>query len=135
MAKATRRWSFIVPIALFTLFCSLLVWLITWWLKLPMGALQWGVISYFMSLTFLLHAWQESALERDPNGFVGRYFAGLTIKMFLSFGLLVLLLTSVERSARLPLAITFIVLYLAYLGFSTARMTFAIRKRMSDGKA
>lgn len=88
----------------------------------------WGVISYFMLLSLALHAWQEHSLLHDPKGFIGRYIAGLSIKMLLSLTLLVVLLLTLPDGSKLKVALTFILLYLAYLGFSTARMATVLRR-------
>lgn len=128
MGPTTRRWSFLIPVVLFTLACSLVVWLVIWLTGNKMDQAIWGIISYFMLLSIGLHAWQEHALERDPNGFIGRYIAGLSIKMFLSLLVLVALLLSIPKESRSITAITFILLYLAYLGFITARMAMLIKR-------
>jgi hypothetical protein len=128
MPTAPRSWSFIIPIVLFTLACAGAVHGVHWASGKAMGQATWGVISYFMLLTLLLHAWQEPALEEDPKGFVRRYLAGLSIKMLLSFMVLVLLLLLLPKQDLLPLALSFILLYLAYLAFSTGRMAMLMRK-------
>ncbi len=128
MGSATQRWSFLIPIVLFTLVCSLLTWGILRSTGHPMDQVIWGMISYFMLLSIGLHAWQEHSLDRDPQGFIRRYLAGLSIKMLLSLFVLVVLLFVLPRSSRSLVALAFIFLYLAYLIFSTARMAMRLRK-------
>ena len=117
-----------MPIVLFTLACTLATWLVYRYAGLRMGQAAWGVISYYMVLTALLHAWQEGGRDISPQVLVRRYMAGLAIKMFLSLIVLVLLLFLLPKEAVLHVALTFILLYLAYLGFSTARMTMVLRR-------
>ena len=128
MALAARRWSFLIPIVLFTLACSVITVFVLWSIDRTVHQHIWGIISYFMLLTTFLHAWQERASEHDPKGFIRRYLAGLSIKMLLSLFILIALLLSIAKEDRLVIALIFILLYLAYLGFSTARMALLIRK-------
>ncbi len=128
MNPTIRRWSFFIPIVLFTLACSLVVWLAFWFTGNTMGQAVWGMISYFMLFSMALHAWQEHALRTDPKGFTTRYLAGLSIKMLVSLMVLVILLLLLPQGSKLPVVLTFILLYLAYLGFSTARMTMLLRR-------
>jgi len=113
---------------LFTLVCAFATWLVYRYNGLRMGQAAWGMISYYMVLTVLLHAWQEGNRGISPQVLVRRYMAGLAIKMFLSLMVLVLLLFLLPREAVLHVVLTFILLYLAYLGFSTARMTMVLRR-------
>jgi hypothetical protein len=128
MMLRSRWWSFLLPIVLFTLACSLAAWGILHFSGLPMSQLHWGIISYFMLLTAILHAWQEHALSVDPKGFVRRFIAGLTIKMLISLVMLVMLLLFLPREEAAAPMIMFILLYLAYLGFSTGRMSYVLRQ-------
>lgn len=59
----------------------------------------------------------------DPKGFVSRFMLGLLGKMLLSLLMVVALLILLPRERSIPLALTFAVLYLAYLAFSTLRLT------------
>ena len=128
MASAARGRSFLVPIVLFTLVCAAVTCCVLWLTGNPIDQRIWGIISYFMLLSTVLHAWQERSMITDPKGFIRRYLTGLSIKMFLSLIVLVVLLLATAKADRLPIAVTFILLYLAYLGFSTARMAMLIRK-------
>ena len=87
-----------------------------------------GMPLYFAVLTYLLHRWQERGLEGRPMLFQQRFMAGLTIKMLLSLVLLVVLVLALPKEQVLSVAITFCALYLAYLGFSTARLVGMMRR-------
>ncbi len=125
----SKRWSFLLPIVSFTLACALATWLVLQVAGLPMSQMHWGILSYFMMVSLALHAWQEHAMHNDPKGFVRRFMASLSIKMFLSFFLLLALLLILPQKERLSIAIAFIALYFAYLGFGTARLTHILRKQ------
>jgi hypothetical protein len=128
MGRTSRNWSFLVPVVLFTLACAFTVWLAFMYAGIRMGQMEWGILSYYMLITLFLHAWQERAMLHDPGGFVRRYVAGLGLKMLASFMVLVLLLLRISGERVLPVVLTFILLYLAYLAFSTARMTMVLKR-------
>ena len=127
MAPA-RRLTFLVPIVAFTLACAVVTGSVLWITGNNMDQRIWAIISYFMVLSMLLHWWQERALDSDPGGSIRRYLAGLSIKMLLSLLLLTVLLMTQPPGDRLVIALVFILLYLAYLGFSTARLAMLIRR-------
>ena len=127
-ARTVRRWSFVLPILLFTVACAAITWLGLYLSGTAFHPLHAGIIGYFAGVTLLLHAWQEHAIESDPKGFVRRFMAGLVVKMFISLVLLVLLLFTLPREQAIPLAVAFALLYLAYLAFSTVRLTGLLRK-------
>jgi hypothetical protein len=125
------RWYFLLPIVLFTLVCALATWLVLRMLGLPMLQAHWGILSYFLVITSILHGWQEASITTDPKGFVRRFMAGLSIKMFLSFFVLLAIMLAISNDSLLSVSLTFILLYLAFLGFSTARLTFVLRRKHS----
>lgn len=118
----TQRWSFLAPLAIFTLVCAALVGGVLWLLGSPITFHYLAVLFYFAVITGLVHAWQEEGLVSDPKGFVRRFMAALMGKMFLSVVILVILLLTTPIAIRIPLALTFAVLYLAFLVFSTLRL-------------
>lgn len=97
---------------------------------MPLGYRYGAMLLYFMLLTGALHAWQESA---NPGGaaFVRRFMAGLIIKMMVSLVLLVVVVIRLPREEVIAFAVPFMLLYLAFLGYSTGRL--AGRPRKPDG--
>lgn len=118
----TRRWSFLLPILVFSACCSAALAGVLVASGAPISMHYVGAVVYFASITAVLHAWQEHAFVTDPKGFVRRFMAGLMLKMLLSVVVLVLLLFTVPKSVSIPLALSFAVLYLAFLAFSTLRL-------------
>lgn len=125
---ASRRWPFVVPLLLFTAACAVCTWLALHFFNVPFQAAHAGVIAYLTVATLALHAWQEGALESDPKGFVHRFMTGLVLKMFASLALLVALVFLLPREEAIPLAVAFALLYLAYLAFSTVRLSGLLRR-------
>lgn len=111
-----------LPVLLFTAACTGLTWGALHLLGLPFHWAYLAVIGYLALTTYLLHHWQEGAMRTDPKGFVRRFMTGLVVKMLVSLFLLLAIVFLVERALALPLALTFALLYLAFLGFSTARL-------------
>ncbi len=124
---AQGRRSPLLPILLFTAVVAVCTWLVLNMLGQPFTAAYAGILGYFTLITCALHLWQEQGMDNDPKGFVRRFMAGLVMKMFLSLMVIVLLVFLLPRNTALPLAVTFAVLYLAYLGFSTARLSMLLR--------
>lgn len=118
----TRRWSFLLPLLVFSACCSAILVAVLVASGAPVSLHYAGAIVYFAGITAVLHAWQEHAFVTDPKGFVRRFMAGLMLKMFLSVVVLVVLLFTVPKSLSIPLALSFAVLYLAFLAFSTLRL-------------
>jgi hypothetical protein len=120
---APRRWSFLIPILLFAATMGLLQWLVLFALRLPFEPVHGLMLAWFTLLAIGLHLWQEHAMAADPKGFARRFMAGLGIKMLLSLGMLVLVLLRSPKESVLTAGITFAALYLAYLAFSTVRLS------------
>lgn len=117
-----RRWSFLVPILLFSAACAVVVWMVLYALGVTFTALHGMFIAWFALVTIGLHMWQERGLATDPKGFVRRFMAGLMIKMLVSLVLLVLVLLRSPRAEVVVSALVFATLYLAFLAFSTTRL-------------
>lgn len=117
----TTPWSFLIPFSAFVLVCAGVLVLSFRWLHLPLDGFHLGTLGYFAVLTLALHTWQERALGTDPKRFVHRFMAGLVIKMMVSLVLLLILLLTRPKPTLIPFVITFVVLYLSFLTFSTAR--------------
>jgi hypothetical protein len=91
-------------------------------------ALHAASLAYFLLLTLALHAWQEPDLDTDPKGFVRRFMLGLFLKMMVSLLVLVAMVFFIPAAQSIPLALSFALLYVAYLAFSTVRMSQLLRK-------
>ncbi len=118
----TRRWSFLLPLLIFSTCCSAVLAGVLVAAGATLTPHYAGVVIYFAAITALLHAWQEHSFVTDPKGFVRRFMAGLMLKMFLSVVVLVILLFTIPKGISIPLALSFAVLYLAFLVFSTLRL-------------
>jgi hypothetical protein len=125
---ASGRWSFLLPITIFTLACAAALVAILYFAHVPLVSGHLLMLGYFATLTAVLHTWQERALITDPKGFVNRFMGGLVIKMLLTLMVLLLGVVLLPKPNILHLALPFIGLYLAYMVFSTARLTGQLRK-------
>jgi F0F1-type ATP synthase assembly protein I len=128
-AAAPGRWSFVWPILLLGLACSLVLVAALHLAGHPLQPWLVTIPLYFTLLALVLHAWQERGMAHDPNGFVRRFMGGLAIKMFLSLFLLVALLIALPKEEVVPVVIGFILTYLVFLGFSVARLTGLLRRQ------
>ena len=117
-----RRWSFLVPILLFSAASAVVVWMVLYAMGIAFTALHGMFVAWFALVTIGLHMWQERGLSTDPKGFVRRFMAGLMIKMLVSLVLLVLVLLRSPRAEVVVSALVFATLYLAFLAFSTTRL-------------
>jgi hypothetical protein len=127
-ATVQGRWAFLLPILLFAAVCAAVMFLTLRFAAIPTSGVFWDMLAWFTVLTVVLHAWQEGGRGGDPKIFVRRFMAGLVIKMMLSLVALVVLLVVLPKDRLVPAAITFVLLYLAFLGFSTARSVGLMRR-------
>ncbi len=127
-AEANGRWSFLIPIAIFTLACAAVLVAVLYFAGVPVGRGHVAMLAYFALLTAILHAWQEHAMISDPKGFVNRFMGGLVIKMMATLLVLLIAVVLLPKQRILVYALPLIALYLAFLGFSTARLTARLRK-------
>ncbi|MBL7953278.1 MAG: hypothetical protein JNM62_16345 [Flavobacteriales bacterium] len=119
---ATPQRSFLVPLSVFTLACAAVLFVILRAVKAPITTHYLFALVYFAAITFFLHRWQENNFATDPKGFVRRFMTGLVLKMFASIAVLVVCMLLVSAELLVPFTLSFAVLYLAYLVFSTARL-------------
>ena len=125
---APRRWSFLIPILLFTACMGLLLWIAFYGLQQGLQPVHAIMLLWFAAITTVLHLWQEHSMASDPKGFVRRFMAGLMLKMLLSRAVLFALLSRAPEETVMPNGIAFAVLYLAFLAFSTVRLSALSRK-------
>lgn len=126
MANGPR--SLLVAILLFTTLCgAVLVAVLVAFGQTP--TLFHGLaLAYFAGLTWTLHRWQESGLDTDPQGMVRRFMTGLVMKMLFSLIMLVGLVLLAPPSVGMQLGVSFGALYLAFLTFSTVRLSALLRR-------
>ncbi|MBP8822051.1 MAG: hypothetical protein KBH07_00235 [Flavobacteriales bacterium] len=128
MAQATRRPLPSIPaVALFTVAAggaTYAVYALAHW---AFGTRELGVLLFLGGLTTLLLSWQERAMAHDPRGFMLRFMTGLVIKLIAGLFAIAAILFLLPRGQGVRLALTFAVLYLAYLAFSTMRLTLRSR--------
>ena len=122
------RWSFVVPLLLFTAATGVLLWVVLYGLHTSFGEVHAVMLAWFAALTGALHLWQERAMAGSPGGFVQRFMGALLLKMLLSVVVLWALLRRVPPDDTLPVGVVFATLYLVFLAFSTARLTALSRK-------
>lgn len=119
---ATPQRSFLVPLSVFTLACAAALFVVLRAVQASITAHYFFALIYFAAITFFLHRWQENNFAADPKGFVRRFMTGLVLKMFTSIAVLVVCMLLVPAELLVPFTLSFAVLYLAYLVFSTARL-------------
>lgn len=89
----------------------------------PFGKAQVAVLAFLAVLTGALMLWQEQAMDKDPKGFMFRYMLGLVVKLFTALVVVAAMLMLLPRAQALPLALTLAIFYLAFLVFSTVRLS------------
>jgi len=87
------------------------------------GLPQLAVLVFLALLTATLLVWQESGLASDPKGFMFRFMVSLVVKLLVALFATAALLLLLPRERSVPLALTFASLYLAFLVFSTLRLS------------
>ncbi|MEO8591577.1 MAG: hypothetical protein ABI432_19505 [Flavobacteriales bacterium] len=110
----------VLPVLVFSTICTAATWLA---LRITGYALSWPfavVLVWFALISLVLLSWQERAWGADVQPFVRRFMAGLVIKLLASLALLFILVKTVPKPVAAPLVASFALLYLAFLGFSTA---------------
>lgn len=126
---ALGRWSFLLPVALFTAVCAVLLVAVLYLAEVPLGRGHVGMLLYFGLLTAALHYWQESTIQSDPKKSVNRFMTGMMIKMMATLMVLLITVILLPKERVLTIALPFIALYLAFLAFSTARLTTQLQKQ------
>jgi len=85
------------------------------------------VLLFLFLLTALLLIRQEGNLSADPRRFTSGFMAGLAIKLLAGAAAVAAILSLLPRDAAVRLTLTFAVLYLAFLAFSTMRLGAVLR--------
>lgn len=116
-----------LSVLLFSLAVALVTWFALYLVGRPFGWPHVVMLGYFAAISLVLHAWQEKSAG-DARIFMRRFMTGLVVKLMLSLLLLVILVVVLPTDAVKPLTVVFVLLYLAFLGFSTARLVMLIRR-------
>ncbi len=90
------------------------------------------LLVYFTTITLVLLTWQERRTATDIKGFIRRFMVGMVTKLLGSLVVLFILLLLVPHEPRSPLTIAFAALYVAFLVFSTARLSMLLRRNMNS---
>ena len=85
------------------------------------------IATWFFGVSLLLHNWQERDLSADLKRFMRRFMTGLVLKLLASLALLAAMLFILDHD-RKPFMIVFVLWYLAFLGFSTARLVMLLKR-------
>ena len=124
---ARLRPSPVLPVLLFSLSCAVALWFS---LYLGERTFTWPfvvMIVYFSGLSLVLHLWQERTVHVNARLFIRRFMGGLVMKLLLSL-VVVVVLVKISAEDKVPVITAFALLYLAYLGFSTARLGMLLKR-------
>ena len=126
----------LLPVFLFGAVCTGATWLA---LRLGGRPFNWpyiAVLAWFTFITLALHLWQERAASTDVKSFMRRFMAGLVIKLLLSLVLVFVLIELLDDAPSLKyVVIAFVILYLAFLAFSTARLVMLLKRTTPSSTA
>jgi predicted small integral membrane protein len=117
------RRSPLLPTLLFALVCSGLLYGTLHLIGQPFHWAFAAILAYLTLTTLALHLWQEGGPGTDPKVLMRRFMTGLVLKMLISLFLLLAIVVLSPRPLVVPLALSFALLYLAFLGYSTARLS------------
>ena len=113
----------LVAVSAFTLAVGAALYAVSVLAHWSFGMPQLAMLGFLAALTAVLHLWQENGLVEDPRGFMFRFMLGLMIKFAMALVVIAAILLLLPRTRAVPLALTFAALYLAYLAFSTVRLS------------
>lgn len=82
-------------------------------LKLPFGNLQYASFAYFVMVILGIHYKLLGALKKRPQQFVTTFMGLMAIKMFLSIGLMLLMIYAGGADIK-SFVVNFVVLYMLY---------------------
>ena len=120
------RAPFLLPLLLFSALCALATWCGVYFTG---HSFTWHftfLLTFFTLVTFGLLTWQERSTAR-ANIFIRRFMGGLVMKMLGSLIVFAILLKVAPAEVDKPLTVAFAGLYVAYLAFSTVRLSQVIR--------
>lgn len=78
-----------------------------------------AMLAWFATVTLGLLSWQERAWGPAVQPFIRRFMGGMVLKLLGSMVLLFVLVRSIPEAMVREVASTFLLLYLAYLAFTT----------------
>lgn len=123
MTDRSGMYRTLFAILLFTLAIGAATYAICLLAHWPFGLPQLAILAFLAILTASLHLWQENAMLTDPKGFMFRFMIGLMLKLVSALVAVAAILMLLPRAKAVPLALTFALLYLAFLAFSTVRLS------------
>jgi len=112
---------------LFSGICAAATWLIFNAIDRPFIWPYAVALGWFTIISLILLTWQDRSQGPNIQPFIRRFMGGMLIKLLVSLILLFVLVKSVSKEIVSPMASTFLLLYLAYLGFSTVWLVKRIR--------
>ena len=89
----------------------------------PFGLPHLAILAFWTTLSAAMQIWQEAGLIGDPKGFMFRFMVGLVVKLLVALSAVAAILALRPRDEAVPLALLFTGLYLAFLAFSTIRLS------------
>ena len=89
----------------------------------PFGLAHLAILAFWTMLSAALQIWQEGGLVDDPKGFMFRFMIGLVLKLLVALAAVAAILVLLPRERSVPLALMFAALYMAFLAFSTVRLS------------
>lgn len=89
----------------------------------PFERPEWAALLFLAVGSAALLLWQERAMYLDPQGFMRRFVIGLALKMVAALFAVALILFLFPREHGVRLALTFALFYLAFLVFTTSRLS------------
>ncbi len=122
MAVARKGLPLPLSIALFSIAVTVLVALVLGFFSYSLSIVHVAEVGFFAVVTWALLRWQESSMHTDPKGFVRRFMLGLTLKMLGCLIVMTVLAFLAPPGLAVPWILCFALLYLAFLGFSVARL-------------
>lgn len=120
-----------LAVLLFTLACTAATGVLMRAMGLHIGWPHAAIATWFCLVSLVLHLWQERELALDIKRFMRRFMAGLVLKLLASLVLAATLMMVVQQD-RKALMVMFVLWYMAFLGFSTARL---VRLLQAQGRA
>lgn len=118
----------VLPVLLFSAACCAVTALVLHLVGQPFTWPFAVVLAWFTLITLILLTWQERSLGDDVRPFIRRFMGGLVLKLLISLLVLAILVKAVDTTPLRALAGTFVLLYFAFLVFSTIRLAGQLRR-------
>ncbi len=122
------RTPILLPLLVFGASCALATWGLVHFTDNPFTWHFIFLLAFFPAVTFALLSWQERSTAQT-NIFIRRFMGGLVMKLMGSLIVFAFLLKAAPVEVDRPLTVAFAGLYLAYLAYSTVRLSNIVRTR------